>query len=99
MNGSTSTTHRFTAAGCEQPVNLTEGAITASQQVNLTELLHHPSTRNVTMRFITSARKSMLAVPPDQVDDDVIDMRIALETLYAQLGQENINEAFRQGKH
>ena len=51
------------------------------------------------MRFITSARKSMLAVPPDQVDDDVIDMRIALETLYAQLGQENINEAFRQGKH
>ena len=78
---------------------MTSEALTACEQTRLSDLLEHPATRNVTMRFITAARKNMLALPPAQVDDDVIDLRISLETLYAQLGQENINEAFRQGKH
>ena len=88
-----------TATGSEQPAHLTSDALSACRQIQLSDLLEHPATRNVTMRFITSARKNVLQLPPHQVDDDVIDLRITLETLYAQLGQENINEAFRQGKH
>jgi len=79
--------------------DLSDDIIEMADGVAFDALLDHPATVNQCIRFICAARKALMEVPPEQIDDELTKTERVITRLYERLGYERRQAAYAEGAY